>query len=317
MNYQNKIHFVRFKSNQSNFLIILALFFTFFNAHAQTYNLVFDLKLNETYYQNMKSEVLVSQKANGQSIDIKIKMNSKTSFKIIDIKKDIFYSKVTYEDINMNMDMGSLGGSNETVNQMMNSMMNSIKGKHFYMEMNNKGKVIKITGVDSIFSGLFDSVPNLSETEINQLKTQIMDTYGEQNFKSAFEQTMAFFPKKPIGVGEKWNVEMETKTSNFNLNINGDFILKEVSTDYYIITGVGKTSTPKKNETTKANGMEMKLKLDGTMTFNIKVDKKTGWVISYDSEMNINGINEILPNSSFQNGLKIPINMTGTINMTN
>ncbi len=299
-------------------LIAFTMLFIFaFNSNAQKYELGYNLQKNEVYNQNLKCNISIKQEVGGQKMDINMSVNSASSFKIIDIKADVYKAKVTYDKISMDMNMGMGGDAMNKVKEMMDKMMNSIKGKSFEMEMTKKGKVNSVKGMDSLFMGMFDSIPNMPEEAKAQMRTQVEESMGEKSFIANMEQMTAFFPANAVAVGEKWTNTNTVNSSTLSLTMNGEFTLKEVKADYYIITGSGNVTTPDNAQTKKTNGMEMKMNMGGLITYTLKIDRKTGWLINVEILQNLKGNTEILPSESIPDGMKIPMEMINNMVITN
>lgn len=314
-NYKFRLNLTFFNAK---FITLLVLFFSISLSYAQKYDLVYNLQKNEIYKQNLKSNISMKQEVAGQKMTININVSSNSSFKIIDIKDDLYKAKVTYDNISMDMNMGMLPeDAMAKVKEMMSKIMNSMKGKSFEMHMTKKGKINSIKGMDSLFMGMFDSIPDITEESKAQMRTQIEESMGEKSFIANMEQMTAFFPSKPVSVGEKWVNSNSINSAQLSLKIDGEFILKEVKPDYYLITGNGFVITPENAATKKTNGMEIKMDLKGNMTFNLKIDRKTGWLVNAEIIQDLKGNTEILPSESIPDGMKIPMEMINNMLITN
>jgi hypothetical protein len=71
----------------------------------------------------------------------------------------------------------------------------------------------------------------------------------------------------------------------------------------------GTVSTPEAESEQEINGMKVKISLNGTQKGILKVNKDTGWLISSDLTMDLNGNMEVP-------GMKVPVYAVSTIKVT-
>ncbi len=67
----------------------------------------------------------------------------------------------------------------------------------------------------------------------------------------------------------------------------------------------------------ESTGMKMKLKLNGNMTIEIKIDKRTGWPIEVVISQTLSGSTEVEPNALLPQGMAMPMEMKGNTKITN
>jgi hypothetical protein len=285
---------------------------------AQKEKIELRLVKGETYVQRMTSDAVITQDLNGQSMIIKMGIDGKMNYKVTEVMDTIYTIEVGYESLGFKMEMqgASMSYSSKNTNDMFGKMLNAMTKKSFTIKMNRKGKVIEVKNVDNLFNAIFDELGELSEQQKAQFKAQLAESYGESSFKGNLEMSMAIFPAVPVAKGESWNTQTGIR-SKMAMNITNTFTLKEITDTYYLLTCTSKLSPDSKAGFTQSNGMDMKYNLTGTMNGEIKIDKKTGWVISSSYEQNLSGATTIKPNTSPSNEMVIPMKMANKMTFSN
>ena len=92
--------------------------------------------------------------------------------------------------------------------------------------------------------------------------------------------------------------------------------LKEVNDTFYVISGISTIVTADKNAYVQSNGMPLKYDMKGTMTSEIKINRKTGWVIESNTDQTIQGIAQIEKNPQMPEWMSIPMTMHNVMTVT-
>jgi hypothetical protein len=281
--------------------------------------LQYNFKQGDTLKQNMVMSMDLVQKFRGEEIKISLVTNMKSTFEVKEVRGDSYAVEVKYKELKLEagipgMDINIPFDSNTTedVATMTNfgPIFKALIDKPFEIVMNKLGKIESVKGLesfaDAMMNSFSDSVP---ETTRQQIAGQFGSQFSEESFKLQFEQIAGYFPDKPIGTGDSWNVEMDTKVSNFTVKINMKFTLKSIEDNVINLTIEGTSSTPKGYEQ-EINGGKIKLALKGSQKGTMKVNKDTGWVISSDIMMNFTGEVETMDT-------KVPVYAASRITVTN
>jgi hypothetical protein len=181
-------------------------------------------------------------------------------------------------------------------------IMSNMCNKPFLLRMSKKGKVEEIKDAEKIFDDMFKGV-QLDDAQKEQIRQQMMKSYGETALQSSIEAATSFFPEKAVAVNEKWNTKSKLVTST-TLNVITAYTLNSYTATAYTISGSSTLETADKNAVTESNGIPMKFDLKGKMNSTIKVDAKTGWI----SELKL--VQELAGNTSMTMGeqsLTIPM----------
>ncbi len=115
----------------------------------------------------------------------------------------------------------------------------------------------------------------------------------------------ALYPRNAVGKGDKWNVKTELE-AGFAGNMDAEYQLKESADEYFLVSGNSKLSTADKDAYIEVNGMPVKYDMKGTITSEIKLSRKTGWIASAHLSQFIQGVAYIKDNEQMPGGMAIP-----------
>ena len=298
-------------------LTLLALIVTLPSLHAQKLDLKLNLQKGSTYYQTMTSITVINQTLGDKKIDVKVNVEGKMSYKVNEAKNNQYNLDVKYERLSMkmylpnNITMEFSSETKETSDQMsamFSKIMGALTQTPFQVEMSNKGKIISIKNVDVIFDNMFNSFPDLSPEQKAQIKSQIGQSFGPDQFKSNFEMMMAIFPEKLVATGDKWKVE-STSSSQMSLKTSGEFQLLSQSGELSTIKGISQVTVADKDAFMNANGIEMKFDMTGEQTMELKLNKRTGWLEEGKLSQSLKGKAITKDTPQTPGGMSIPMNI--------
>lgn len=280
-----------------------------------------ELKLNkgEVYTQKISSKISVLQTINDQQVNMNMSINAKMTYEVTDIQNSVYDMEVQYASLIMKMSLpnGEMEFSSEKndATDIFSTILGSMKNKSFFVKMTKTGKVNEVKNIDVVFSNMFDKFPQLSEAQKQQIKGQLMQAYGEKAFKGNIEMCSAIFSDTPVSEGDKWNINTQLE-SGMSANMETVYELKEIGDSYCNITGNSKIATADKDAYIETNGMPLKYDLVGTMTSEIKIDKKSGWIMNAAIKQSIKGTAYIKDNPQIPGGMAIPMTMNSEMTIS-
>lgn len=294
-----------------NIILFFATIFLSINSFAQQHDISLKLKKGETYTQHLTSDMNMVQGINGQDMEVNMGMNAKMAFKVLNIVDHIFELEVSYQSLSMKMGMAGrdmvFDSEKKDTTDVMSKLLNAMKKNSFIIKMSKSGQVTEVKGIDRLFSSI-DAMKELEQAQKEQMKSVLAKSYGEKAFKSNLEMSMAVYPSNPVKVGGTWEFSGKIESS-INAAVETIYTLKEVNDDFYIITGNSKIKTLSKDEYTSTNGMEIKYDLTGTMQSEVKLNRKTGWIVGGNVDQQISGDTLIKASEQVPDGLTIPLKM--------
>lgn len=294
-------------------LIILA------PCEAQKVKPALNLVKGNTYYTVSTVTSSVVQSYNGQDVTIAVDMNVKTAYKVIDVKDTIYNMQVSYASIAMKIASPNgtveMNSDKKDNNDVSSNFLAAMTNKPFAVTITKSGHVLEVKNIENIINSIFTSLPQVDETQKAQLKAQFMQSFGESAFKGNVEQTLAIYPSVKVSKGNSWVINT-TLRSVMAANISTTYQLQDITGDYYQIHGDAKITTANSDNVSQINGMPVKYDLSGTLTTDIKADKKTGWVIEEKLKQDVSGNINIQDNPKIPGGMKVPMKIHSDISTT-
>lgn len=298
--------------------LLIGLFFLT-SCQAQKEKLELALTKGEIYNQKMTSNVSILQSINGQQINTKMSIHAVMTYKVTDIQNSVYDMEVRYENLTMKMSLpnGEMEFSSEKNDEkdILSTLLGTMKNKPFLVKMTKTGKVNEVKNIEALFTDMFDKFPQLSEVQKQQIQEQLMQAYGEKAFKGNIEMSSAIFSDSPVSKGDKWTINTQLE-SGVSAKMETVYELKEITDNYYQIFGNSKIETADKDAYIESNGMPLKYDMAGTMTSDIKIDKKSGWTINATINQSMKGTAYIKDNPQLPGGMTIPMIMNNEMTIT-
>lgn len=296
------------------YLILLSTLFLAIASCQNTDEVTLSLNLEKgkTYYQNINSKINTIQNMNGQEINLLIELNSKMSYLVKDIQDSIYHLEVSYEKMVMDMQypQGKISYSSEKNDKedVFSNLLAKMKGNPFLITMDHKGKILDVQNIDQLFESLFSDYPDLGEDQKQQIKVQLMDSYGEEAFKGNMEMVTSIFPDKSVKKGDTWTTSLNLNTG-FASDVQTTYTFLGKKGGDYKIHGESEMKTSENEDYIENNGLEMKYDLKGNMVSDIVLNGKTGWIEEAKISQDIQGNSTIKANPQMPDGMTIPMVM--------
>ncbi len=299
---------------------LLLCFLLFSSTQAQKVELGLNLLEGEKYTQVSESKISINQVMNGQNLDIDMAVKGSISYLVRSVNEANYELEMMYESLSMKIEhpQGTMEFDSEKrdENDVLSTVLSWITGKPITVILTKKGSVSEVREMDTIWASVFDHFTKVPETQLNQVKSQIKEAYGEEALKANIEMVTAIFPDHKVEVGDKWTVHT-TMESGMTVNVTTTYKLEEIHAEYYMIKGDSKLQTADKEAIVDANGMSMKYDLSGQITSKIKINKQSGWIIRADHNQDIKGEAHIQASPVMPVGMIIPMTMKNETVITN
>lgn len=293
--------------------LTLSIFAGVLNASvAQTVTVQLNLEKGATYSQQSSSNVTVNQNYAGQEIDIQMKVVGRMTFKVMAVTASGYDLEVMYERISMLMEMptGPMEFSSDKADSVdvMSSILAAMMHKPFGITMTRQGKVTAVRDISTLFDTAFEKYPDISEEQKQQIITQLGQSFGEQGFKGNLEMVTAIFPEGPVAIGDTWSTQTELQ-SGMSATVKTMYRLEAVEDSHFVISGKSEIATSGAAD----DSAPMKYDLAGSMTSNIIIAKKTGWIRDASMKQALSG-KVIFPDSpQMPGGMEVPMSMDSEI----
>lgn len=208
------------------------------------------LKFNLQKGKAYEYEMTTSMENEVEGKKMKSVMQFDYLMEVLDDKNGVKTIKSTYKRVKMNMDMPNAKLDIDTDRtqdttkmdgnpmNMMEPMFYAIKDKSFIMDVDAKGQVIKISGLEEMQKAMLDGL-NVDDSARADFEMGFKSQFNEDILKQTFSQSFNIFPDKPVKEGDKWNKEMnmvsgmmKTNTTYTVKNIQGDKVTLDAASTF-------------------------------------------------------------------------------------
>lgn len=295
-------------------IIFTSILFTIFllPCQAQSTDLKLNLEKGKEYKQITNSKVTIIQDLNGQQINIVMSVKGAMAFLVKSVNANNYNMEVKFEQLSMSMQMpqGTMEFSSEKndENDIFSTILGAMKNKAFDVVMSKTGKIVEVKNVELLWENAINQFDQFPEIQKEQIKAQIVKSYGARALKGNIEMVTAIYADSPVNKGDKWTINTNIE-SGMSSKMTTIYELTDLTPDFALIQGNSTIETADKDAYIESNGMPIKYDMKGTMLSEIKVDKNTGWIVEAKINQEIKGDSYIKENPKMPNGMKIPMTM--------
>ncbi len=257
------------------------------------YDIKMRLNKGDKFSQNTEMDMDMNMTIAGMAKDMKMKMSTGSSFEVGDSSaagKDV---KITYNKMNIKMDMGLGAGVN--TDSIMNQTTKGIIGKSVVITLAHN-KITDVKGFDSL------SV-NSGDTASVKLMQKM---FSKESLNNAFGIMFNIYPNKKVKEGESWTADNIMDVSGMNMKVKTKYTLLRVKNDIAEISIEG-TIDSKGNMT--QGGMNVDMDMKGTQKGKMNIKLSDGYLSSGNYDMDIEAGMNIM-------GQKMPLKMKAIAVMT-
>jgi len=264
---------------------------------AQKEKLELNLSKGETYFLNIKTFASLDVPMNGKQTKSQEQTNVKLKFKVTDIRDSVYNMVATIDSVYysgnlFNMAMGYYSykdgkAPNDNKNLYFNRFIAAIKGIPILIKMTKKGKLTEVSKI------LIDST-----------KIQVISNLFIQGILKTIPE---IYPVSKVAIGDKWTINSPLPSELFT-DTGTTFELKEVTNNYMMISGHSDFKLNDDNVISQKGKSVVKSDMTASSTTNIKVDKKTGWIIEAKLSQIIKGTVKADPKKEGDKDYPININ---------
>ncbi|AWI25166.1 DUF6263 family protein [Flavobacterium pallidum] len=289
-------------------LSIVVLFIGICSMSAQKTALKLNLAKGETYYQNMNVDAVIEQSFEGQNMTMNMKADMQLSYKVTAFENAVFTLEARYRKMTLSMSMPqgnmSFDSDKKDEKDVFSTVLGAIIDKPFIMKITTAGKITEVSGTETVFTAAINELSTLDTAQKGQIMAQLEQSYGKESITKNMDTSFAIYPSKPVSKGEKWTINTVLEAGT-DANIETVYELTDITPDYYILKGTAKI-TPGAGKDTQEVQMT---NVNGTMTSDLKLNKKTGWVSASKIIQDIKGIVKT-------DGEELPVSMKNILTLS-
>lgn len=288
------------------------------------------LFINAKTGDNYKYHILMNQTTNtetlGQKTTSKQEMITDYTISVADVDSEgnltlnYKYDAVKM-DIEANGTKQTIDSNSTDSDDAASRIYKSLIGKVFTTKMTKYGEVKEISGIDEMINSMVESI-NLGDGEemeaiIEQTKTSLKESFGDETLKSSIQQSTNIFPKGDVKIGDSWDINSSIKTV-VQMDIKTTYTLDKVEKG---IAHISLKSEYKTDNTKESDlmGMKMTTDISGTMTGTIRVNINNGLLSEGEITTNMSGkMSIIVPafDGSDEQTIDAPMDSISTLTYT-
>ena len=289
------------------------------SGYAQKAKLSLNLEEGKTYRQVSHSKINIDQDVYGMKMNIKLIMDASMSFIVQAVNKEDYDMEIRYDWMNMTMELPQttmeFSSEKNDGSDLFSSILAEMKDKPLNMKMDKQGRITEIEDVEAKWDSLLNKFEQFPQEQIDQVKSQLLNSYGGKAITGSIESYTAIFPDKPVKKGAQWDIVTNLE-SGMPSTLSCTYTYEGMEAELALINGQGKVESVDSDEYVETNGMMMKYKLSGTMSSTLKVDAKSGWIQEASMEQNIKGDATIQANDQLPEGMTIPMTIQTATEIT-
>lgn len=291
----------------------------FLACNAQKVDLSLRLEPGKTYHQRYQGTSQISQQIEGRELNMTTGIDGTMDFLVKGRTGQDYQMEVSYTTLTLSVHtpQGNVSFSSEKPDStdMLSTVFKSMLGRPFQVTMNTKGKVLSAKGLDNLWQAVLDSRTDLDASKKAQLMDQLMKSFGEKAFIGNIELATAFFPDHAVSKNDKWEIRTKLESLMSGESVS-QYQLTRVEGETVLIKGESKLETEDKEASAPVNGMPIKYNLKGEGHSEIKIDKKSGWIIESKTEQSVKGVAQIKENPRVPDGMIIPMSIHTSATIT-
>lgn len=280
-------------------------------SHAGKIDFCLNLKTGATYSQNMIAKSNIKQEVNGMEMNIQMTIDGNTDYTVKSFENDVYEMDVRFTELTMSVNVpgqGNLSYSSKDPKEddIMGQVFAGMTKESFEMSLTKYGKVLELRNVEKLWDAAFASLEDLPEEQMEQIKAQINNSFGDEALVGNMEMAFAIYKDGKVRKGDKWTIETDIN-STFTGRLTTEYELVDIGKELVSIAGNGTIKTKESDKFFETGGMKIKYDMAGKMASDIKADRKTGWIIEAKITQDIKGVATILANEQIPEDMTLPM----------
>jgi len=252
----------------------------------ESYTFRYNLKKGESYPFKLVVNSNQSLTSDGKTIKVHSSRTVIFDYKVEEVQNNQFTIKATFKKYAESSDspMGQLSYDTDKTKPadkevaMSWLIYKAITGQDFNMVMNNKGKVLSVTGLEKIIANVMTKVKgDFNAEDQKQIKEFLDYSLSKESITSQFEESLNIFPDKSMKVGEKWEDTQNISEGPVKGQNRITRTFKEIKDGKAIIVVDGAQDVSSTNVEPKS-GITAATKNKATVSGQIDLDYETGWI---------------------------------------
>jgi len=270
------------------------------------------LKKGDVYHVKQSVEQKITQEFQGQKMEIAQTFGFGYLYVVQEVDPESTATiKITYDSVAMKQD-GPMGHVEYDSTHppgpvpMQAKAFAGMLGLGFTMKITPEGEVKEVKGVDAMLQKMLEN-SGLPEGPMRDGMAQgLKKQFSDEGMKEMMSQMTGFYPKEPVGAGEKWKREIKI-SKTLPMIIDSTYTLKSRKDGVATIDAVMVVKPNPKGEPMDMGVMKVGYKLGGKQQGSFEVNEATGMVKTSRLKQKLSGtiVIEGMPNQP--EGMTLPM----------
>jgi len=257
--------------------ILSILIFSFFTvcAHAQSLSLVFNPVVGSTHKLEIIKEVYSGYQVSIDEHDADIANGARAyyllSFTVLEYTNNRYKIALTIDSSSTSMQVQAGVRTSEEYHPIENTQrsFDYLSGASILLQISNQGKLLNMEGIEDIAN----SFP------VNQAGINVATMYSymvQELVRLAIPQ----FAYDPMAADQTWQGVENIDTGLYKCVEETQYTLTDFDHAFAELSSLSSLVPKDGDDAVEMMGMKVKMKLSGTATASMKVDRNTGWVVA-------------------------------------
>lgn len=263
------------------------------------------LEKGHSFRSETVTHQVITQSVGGQEIKVDTAIGTTYKYDVQEVSPDGTATlKVTIDGMSMSLDVPNMKVEYDSANppdeippQAQGAA--AMVGTSFNMEMNSRGEVTRVEGVETMLEAV------LAKGGDAAVKEQLSKQFNSDAMMATMQGMLAPYPDKPVGVGDSWSSNMSV-TAGFPMQIDSTYTLKERAGGMATLAVESTIKTDPDADPIAIGPAKAKVEIGGKRTGQMVVHETAGWTISSELDMDFKGSLKIVGVE-----MSIPITVTG------
>jgi hypothetical protein len=269
------------------------------------------LSKGQKYEQRVVLKSTITQTVSGRKLSTTTTSQGVNHYEVLNVEDSIYTLKVTYQSMKVHIDVD--GGPTTQSKTPTTEVLEKLKGQSYQMKVSNTGRIVTVTGADSLFAKVTRSISGLTEQMRAQLSQNFIKAYGDSAVKSGSLQYANVYPQKIVKEGDSWSAHRAGGGSMSSPAIDAIYKVDKITGQEYLISMKSKLNLGSGIKTNPLFGLTM----SGTMDSMNKIDKETGLITESIIKQDMTGNAKILQGTPAMIGDSILMHIVGETALTN
>jgi hypothetical protein len=298
--------------------LILAIIFCFTACEApEKVDIRLNLEEGAVYKMQMDTEQDIEQNVMGQQHQLTNTVSALIVYTVNEVTEDAYHVTVSYDDYYFEIASPSISivvekgveyqkGDNEIA--FFQKILSRLFEHSFELKINKEGQVLESKGLDFALGQIFSEM-DIEMDEEQDLVAQFEDMFGKEGVMGSFEVITTAFPERAVAKGEKWTTSLDAVGTAYPMHMETVWVLEDFDENTITLMGEA-TMTTTDDELLSPelpDNVHTDIKIDGTQSTQLKVNRHNGWIIEGESYSEADGKIRISERRDMSEAMEMPM----------